>query len=140
MIADYNTIHDLKPFVFRRQELNKCLIKLAKQASDKVERLVGKEKNKKYIFCTHVPPFPENFLYKAKIADDSWLPCFSSKLLGDALLDASSDAAVNNSTIDVFCGHSHHAADYSPVSNILRARTCFAKYREPEQSFNIIEI
>lgn len=140
MLGDYQYICDFKPFIFKRDKLNELLKYYASQAAIKVENLLGKEKNKKYIFCTHVPPFPENSLYKGKIANDSWLPCFTSKLLGDALLDAASDAANNNSTIDVFCGHSHHFADYSPVPNILRVRTSHAKYREPEESFNLIEI
>ena len=67
---------------------------------------------KKIIVLTHVPPFKEVCQHEGRISDDNWLPYFSSKVMGDLLLEI----AQNNSNIEflVLCGHTHSAAIYQP--------------------------
>jgi len=83
------------------------------------------------IVGTHVPPFAENAVYNGKISDDDWLPHFSSKHMGDMLLEV----AMNNpdKQITVLCGHSHGNADNQIKPN-LRCITGQAKYRYPNIS------
>lgn len=68
------------------------------------------------IVATHVPPFPELSTYRGKMSDDTWLPHFSSKHMGVALLELANNN--KNKTIMVLCGHSHGKAYYKPLPNL----------------------
>lgn len=78
--------------------------------------------------ATHVPPFRENSVYCGKISNDVWMPCFSSKILGDKLLDLSEN--YKNINFKVYCGHSHGNAIHQPRLN-LTSTTGYAKYEFP---------
>ena len=80
---------------------------------------------------THIPVFKELSTYNGKISDDTWLPCFSSKFMGDMLLEVSKKYP--NINFHVFCGHSHGRAEYSPLSN-LKCFTGKSQYGMPECS------
>ncbi len=69
------------------------------------------------IVLIHVPPFKDACMHQGKISDDDWLPYFSSKIMGDVLLEA----AQKNSSINflVLCGHTHSAAKYQPLDNLI---------------------
>lgn len=84
---------------------------------------------KKIIVLTHVPPFKEVCQHEGRISDDNWLPYFSSKVMGDLLLEI----AQNNSNIEflVLCGHTHSAAIYQPISNLL-IEAGSAEYAQPK--------
>lgn len=71
---------------------------------------------KKVIVLMHVPPFKEACLYQNKISNPDALPYFSSKIMGDVLLEM----AKNNSNIEflILCGHTHNRAEYKPVNNL----------------------
>lgn len=83
---------------------------------------------KKIIVLTHVPPFKEVCMHEGKISDDNWLPYFSSKVMGDVLLQA----AEENPRIEflVLCGHTHSEAHYQPLVN-LTIKTGKAIYYQP---------
>ena len=68
---------------------------------------------KKIIVLTHVPPFKEACLHQGKISDDNWLPYFSSKVMGDVLLQTAKD----NPCIEflVLCGHTHSKGDLATI-------------------------
>lgn len=72
---------------------------------------------KKIIVLTHVPPFKEACLHEGKISDDNWLPYFSSKVMGNVLMQS----AHENLAIDflVLCGHTHSEAIYQPIDNLI---------------------
>lgn len=72
---------------------------------------------KEIIVLTHVPPFKDACLHQGKISDDDWLPYFTSKIMGDVLLEA----ALKNPSINflILCGHTHSAAKYQPVNNLI---------------------
>lgn len=72
---------------------------------------------KKIIILTHVPPFKTMCLYEGKISGDDFLPFFGSKATGDVLLELVSD----NPSVEflVLCGHTHHAACYQPLENLV---------------------
>lgn len=141
MNFDYYTIQELNERKHDQNSLFEKLCSLASEAAEKATKTIAKEANKKYVFCTHVPPFPAASLGPdGKISNEKWLPCFASGILGEALLDLSTDATNLGSSIEVFCGHTHTAADYSPVMGTLRVRTGFSKYRDPISSFKIINL
>lgn len=69
-------------------------------------------------YATHVPVWPENSLYRGKISNDTWLPCFSNKYLGDALLSIMAHQP-HSKSLTVLQGHSHHRARFHPRRNIV---------------------
>ena len=84
---------------------------------------------KRVVFVTHVPPFAGAAWHEGKVSDASWLPHFSSRSMGEMLLeeiDARSDRELL-----VLCGHTHGAGVYRPRSNV-EVRTGGAEYGAPE--------
>lgn len=86
---------------------------------------------KNIVVLTHVPVFMELSTYKGKMSDDIWMPCFSSKFMGDALLNLANK--YQEIKFHVFCGHSHGEAKYSPRPNLV-CRTGKSVYGSPEES------
>lgn len=131
---DYHVIKELSfPQVISRQERFDKINEVAKAEAAIVKTnidLAFKEYGATKVFvATHVPPFKENSVYNGKVSDDTWLPHFSSKAMGDELLAA----AIENpdKEIIVLCGHSHGFAEVRHLSNL----TCFtgpATYRHPD--------
>jgi predicted MPP superfamily phosphohydrolase len=82
----------------------------------------------KIIVLTHVPPFREACKYEGKISDNNWLPYFSSKVMGDLLIEI----AASNPEVDflVLCGHTHGEAHYQPLIN-LTVKAGLAEYSKP---------
>jgi predicted phosphohydrolase len=115
------------------------LQKLAGECADHINTWLPKavSSSKNVLFATHVPPFKENAVYNGKVSDNNWLPNFSSKLAGDALLEV---AKANPLTQYVaLCGHSHGEAEFHPLSN-LTCLTRYAKYGSPEKSIKLVKI
>jgi Calcineurin-like phosphoesterase len=61
------------------------------------------ERFRNVLVLTHVPPFREACWHEGRISDDSWLPHFTGKAVGDALAEAG--AAPPDRQITVLCGH-----------------------------------
>ncbi len=76
-----------------------------------------KNKPKKIMVLTHIPPFKEACMHEGKISDDDWLPYFGSKATGDVLMQV----ALQNPLIQflVLCGHTHSDAQYQPLNNLV---------------------
>lgn len=81
------------------------------------------------IALIHVPPFREACCYEGRISDDEWLPHFTCKAAGDAILDVMRDFPGNRLT--VLCGHTHSRGEARPAANIV-VHTGGACYGEPE--------
>ena len=81
------------------------------------------------IVATHVPPFREACWHEGKVSDDNWLPFFSCKAVGDALVEAM--AAAPDRTMTVLCGHTHGGGESLILPN-LRVLTGGARYGRPE--------
>jgi len=84
--------------------------------------------HKNIVVLTHFPPFPEAHIYHGEIGDSDAQPWFTSKLMGDMLLQAAS--TYPNIKFTVLCGHTHGKADYSPSPN-LRVFVGKAEYGDP---------
>ena len=70
-----------------------------------------------FIVLTHIPPFPEVCKYNGRYTKKEWLPFFSCKATGDVLLEfAKENPGIN---ILVLCGHTHSAAQYQALPNLL---------------------
>lgn len=57
------------------------------------------------VIVTHVPPFQESHLFEGKVGDANAQPWFTSKMMGDMLLDATK--AFPKAKFTVFAGHTH---------------------------------
>lgn len=132
IIPDYTEIFELsmqyweKPVIFDR------INALAKESAEHVlkyghEALSVNECRHLYI-ATHVPPFRDSSVYNGLISDDHWMPHFSSKHMGDAILQLGQMHP--DKRITVLCGHSHGQGKYCPTKNIV-VHTGKAKYRYP---------
>jgi len=78
---------------------------------------------------THVPPFRGACWYEGRISDDEWLPHFSSKAMGDAILEVMAQHPSRRLT--VLCGHTHSPGIYRPTQNVT-VHTGGAEYGKPE--------
>jgi len=107
------------------------LNELARESVDYIrQKLLEAFENFNHVFvATHVSPFRENSVYAGKVSNDDWMPHFSSKHMGDMLLETTENYP--NKSITVLCGHSHGKADNQIAPN-LRCITGSAKYRYPK--------
>jgi predicted phosphohydrolase len=86
------------------------------------------ENAKRLIIATHVPPFAEAALYENKPSEPNFAPHFVNLALGRAILKIAETHPDKN--FMVLCGHTHHLALYSPVSN-LKVEVAGAEYYHP---------
>lgn len=84
---------------------------------------------KKIIVLTHVPSFKEACMHMGQMSDDDWLPYFSSKIIGDVLLEVANKYSLTDFL--VLCGHTHSEANYQALPNLM-VRAGKAEYRYPE--------
>lgn len=80
------------------------------------------------IAVTHVPPFREACWHEGKVSGDAWLPFFSCKAVGDALVEAMVKATDRKMT--VLCGHTHGSGEAIVLPNLL-VLTGGARYGNP---------
>jgi len=78
------------------------------------------------IAVTHVPPFREACWHEGKVSGDDWLPFFSCKAVGDALVEAMAP----DRKMTVLCGHTHGVGEAVILPN-LRVLTGGARYGQP---------
>lgn len=81
------------------------------------------------ILATHIPPFELSAFYQSKVTEPKARPWYTSKLMGDLLLEVMSKNP--NKRLLVLCGHTHSSASYRPLSN-LHVLTGYAQYRAPD--------
>jgi Icc protein len=82
----------------------------------------------KVLFLTHVPPFRESCWHEGVISDDDWLPYFTCKAVGDALLEVMQ--AHPQHELTVLCGHTHGEGTAELLPN-LKVWTGGAQYGAP---------
>ena len=126
---DYYLIHELTATrEFRYQTIRMLAQESANYLKNNLYRSFHEGFDVVYV-ATHVPPFRENSTYNGKISDDDWMPHFSSKIMGDMLLETAKNNPDKN--IVVLCGHSHGGATHKPLPNLV-VHTGKAKYKRPE--------
>jgi hypothetical protein len=87
------------------------------------------EKYADVIAVTHVPPFREAAWYEGRTSDDNFLPHFSCKAAGDAMLRVMNSNPQCN--LLVLCGHTHGSGEANLLNN-LKVLTGKAVYGSPE--------
>jgi predicted MPP superfamily phosphohydrolase len=80
------------------------------------------------VIATHVPPFVEAARYENKPSEPNYAPHFVNVAMGHAILELAHRNPDRNFV--VLCGHTHHAAIYSPAPN-LKIKVAGAQYHAP---------
>ena len=131
MLNDYQLIHELdglnpvallKKLYELGQEANIFLNKILPEALEHYEQV--------YV-ALHIPPFQESCWYRGKTPtnDDDYLPHFTCKGAGDALLDIAEQYP--DKQITVLCGHTHGSGETIIRPN-LHVITAGAEYGKPQ--------
>lgn len=124
-IASLTNLSDQK----RLERLNQ----LGDEAGEHLRRVLptALSKYQQVLVLLHPPPFPEACWYDEKPAraNDKYLPHFTCKAAGDALLEMA-DAYPQRELL-VLCGHTH-GGGHAQMRPNLRVLTGDAKYGEPE--------
>lgn len=84
--------------------------------------------HKNVVVATHVPPFEESHVYMGARGSKSMQPWYTSKMMGDLLMQASQ--AYPHIKFTVLCGHTHGKAHFKPAEN-LEVFTGAADYGHP---------
>ena len=87
------------------------------------------ERFPRVVMLTHVPPFRDACWHNGQISDDEWLPHFTSKAMGDALVAIMREHPGRE--LIVLCGHTHGRGEARPASNIV-VYTGAAEYGAPD--------
>ncbi len=82
----------------------------------------------KLIVATHVPPFIEASLYRGRPSDPEYAPHFVNVAMGKSLIALAT--RYQQKSLMILCGHTHHAAQYTPRSNLI-TRVSGNEYKEP---------
>lgn len=131
-MMDYDVIQELNSKSCPLKEIRfNTLQQFAWESANYIKENMVKAFNEGYetlYIATHIPPFRENSTYQGKISDDTWMPHFSSKIMGDMLLEVMKKYP-DKSAI-VICGHSHGKAFHKPLEN-LEVHTGQACYGDP---------
>lgn len=129
-MTDWQLIHD-----FRQVNGNKATIvtqarKLAHEGVLHVQAGIKQavRYHKHVIVLTHFPPFRESHVHQGRVGDDHAQPWFTSKMMGDMLLDAS--RAYPSVKFTVLSGHTHGKWD-GKITDNLAVHVGGAEYGRP---------
>jgi len=103
----------------------------ADAAAEQMRQVLPKalDRYERVVLETHVPPFRDACWHEGTISDDEWLPHFTSKAMGDALLEIMADYP--DRRLIVLCGHTHGRGETHPADNLV-VLTGGAEYGNPE--------
>ena len=80
------------------------------------------------LLLTHIPPFKEACWHDGSISSDHWLPHFSCKVLGEALIECMH--SYPDCEVTVLCGHTHSGSNAQILPN-LSVKTGGTHYGSP---------
>jgi Icc protein len=118
-----------------KQKVVELCQELASKAASHVAKGIRKAVEDGYgnvIVLTHVPPWPEAHVHEGKIGDNSAMPWFTSKMMGQAIEARAEKYPEVNFT--VLCGHTHGRVDVQ-ISDNLTCRVGGADYVQPKVQF-----
>lgn len=130
-MMDWNAIHDFKQVNGNKATIVSLARKLAHEGVQHVHNGIKSavRYHKNIIVLTHYPPFAEAHVHEGKRGDDSAMPWYTNKMLGDMLLDASKAFPTHSFT--VLAGHTHGKVDIK-VTNNLTVHVGGAEHNQPQ--------
>jgi predicted MPP superfamily phosphohydrolase len=128
MMNDYRLIAEFARM--SKQDRWPLLMAEADAAADHIRRVLPEalERHARVLLATHVPPFRNACWHEGQISDDEWLPHFTSKAMGDAIIEIMRDYPERE--LMVLCGHTHGRGECRPAPNII-VHTGGAQYGAP---------
>lgn len=128
MLNDYVLIKELA--FLDKERRRAALHRLGDEAAAYLRRVLPEVLSRypRVIVATHVPPFKEACWHEGQISNDDWLPHFTCKAAGEAILEAAERYPERR--IEVLCGHTHGAGTAEILPNLI-VRTGGAEYGEP---------
>lgn len=137
-MRDWQAIHEFREVNGNIATIVSVARKLAfdgvQHVHDGIKRAVRYHKN--IIVLTHYPPFREAYVSAGNAENDDACPWFTSKMMGDMLLDAS--RSFPQHTFTVLCGHTH-AKFSGKIKDNLTVHVGGAEYYQPALQ-NLIEV
>jgi 3',5'-cyclic-AMP phosphodiesterase len=116
MMNDYRLIAELAPLTkeFRWPKLKQ----LGDLAAEHIRRVLpaALAQFPEVILATHVPPLRDACWHEGQISNDEWLPHFTCKAMGDAILEIM--RATPQRKLTVYCGHTHSSGICQPLPNV----------------------
>lgn len=130
VLNDYLHIADLAVCNLAKDCLYATLNRLGDDSATYVEGVLRRacESFMDVILLTHVPPFREACWHEGKLPNGEWLPHFTCKAMGDAILRVMWDFPDRRLT--VLCGHTHGAGVSQVAPNVV-VKTGGAAYGAP---------
>lgn len=133
MLNDWDLIEEFT-FVnamYDREARLKLLGKLGDSMAKRIRIALDKAlpNSSKILLMTHVPPWKEATWHEGAHSNDDWLPWFSCKAVGDAIVEEMAKHPTKKVT--VLCGHTH-GRGYSKINEQIEVYTGGAKYHSPE--------
>jgi 3',5'-cyclic-AMP phosphodiesterase len=125
-LNDFRLIQDLIPL--STADRKRMLAMLGDLAATHFRRVLPPALDRwPHVFAvTHVPPWREACWHCGQPSDDEWLPFFTCKAVGDALVEIMRSRP--NRQLTVLCGHTHSSGECEN----LRVLTGRAEYGAPE--------
>ena len=118
LMNDFRLISEFKPFYMYDYGLDIEIQKIADEAADYIYKTLKEaiEDHDEVFMITHIPPFANSAFYKGRVSGEEFLPYYSSKIMGEKLLDI----MINNpdKKLTVLCGHTHDEGKYKPLKNL----------------------
>jgi 3',5'-cyclic-AMP phosphodiesterase len=136
LIAEFKSMNSIRDREARMRLLKKLGEDSASLMRSLLLKTISDDRYKHIYIMTHVPPWKEATWHEGAHSDDSWLPWFSCKSVGDAITDTAKD--LNGKKITVLCGHVH-GNGHSHITENIEVYTGGAQYKEPCIS-KVIEI
>ena len=107
-------------------EARKQALEAVQHVHDGIKKAVRYHKN--IVVLTHFVPFKQAHIYNGRIGDDNAQPWFTSKMMGDMLLDAAKAFPTHH--FKVLAGHTHGKFD-GKIANNLEVHVGGAEYNQP---------
>ncbi|MEW6364148.1 MAG: metallophosphoesterase [Acidobacteriota bacterium] len=128
MLNDYLLIDEFAGL--GRSARLRLLNRLGDESAEHLRKVLPRafDSHPQVILLTHVPPFREGCWHEGKISNDSYLPHFSCRAAGDALVELMRERPQRSLT--VLCGHTHSPGTAQILPNLL-VRTASAEYGKP---------
>lgn len=129
-MVDWDAIYDFKQVNGNKATIVTQARKLAHEGVTHVQNGIKQavRYHKNIVVLTHFPPFKEAHIHQGRVGDDSAQPWFTSKMMGDMLMDASKAFPTHSFT--VLCGHTHGKFD-GKITNNLQVHVGASEYNQP---------
>ena len=88
--------------------------------------------------ATHVPPFQGASWHEGRVSESSFLPFFSNRVIGEALVAGTQKFRDRGGKVTVICGHTHSEGTFEPCDGMV-CLTGSSKYGYP-RVYSVLDV